>query len=183
MQVNKYIYTCMKLEKLIIILPIILASLLANEVNAQVKQNRLRNTLTGADSCLDIIEDGKNNRLTMTKCANIAGQRWSMTATEKNPQAYRLQTPFTGTDKCLNIINDGENNKVTMAKCSNLPRQLWTVTPSKTIPGNSGYYSVTNALTGASNCLNVLNDGRNNQLTMAKCDNISGQSWRITSTR
>jgi hypothetical protein len=42
---------------------------------------------------------------------------------------------------------------------------------------------VTNALTGASNCLNVLNDGRNNQLTMAKCDNISGQSWRITSTR
>ena len=183
MQVNKYIYTCMKLEKLIIILPIILASLLANEVNAQVKQNRLRNTLTGADSCLGIIEDGKNNRLTMTKCANIAGQRWSMTATEKNPQAYRLQTPFTGTDKCLNIINDGENNKVTMAKCSNLPGQLWTVTPSKTIPGNSGYYSVTNALTGASNCLNVLNDGRNNQLTMAKCDNISGQSWRITSTR
>jgi Ricin-type beta-trefoil lectin domain len=183
MQVDKYNYTCMKLKNLIVVLPIILASILVSEVNAQVKQNRLRNTLTGADSCLDIIEDGKNNRLTMTKCANIAGQRWSMTATEKDPQAYRLQTPFTGTDKCLNIINDGENNKVTMAKCSNLPGQLWTVTPSKTISGNSGYYFVTNALTGASNCLNVLNDGRNNQLTMAKCDNISGQSWKITSTR
>jgi hypothetical protein len=173
----------MESKKLIVILPIILVSLLANEVNAQVKQNRLRNTLTGADTCLDIIEDGKNNRLTMTKCANVAGQRWTMTATEKNPQAYQLQTTFTGMDKCLNIINDGENNKVTMAKCDSLPGQLWSVTPSKTIPGNSGYYFVTNGLTGASNCLNVLNDGRNNQLTMAKCDNISGQSWRITSTR
>jgi Ricin-type beta-trefoil lectin domain len=173
----------MKLNKLIVVLPIILTSILANEVNAQVKQNRLRNTLTGADSCLDIIEDGKSNRLTMAKCGNIAGQRWSMTGSEKNPQAYRLQTPLTGADSCLNLINDGENNKVTMAKCSNVPGQLWNVVPSKTIPGNSGYYFVTNALTGASNCLNVLNDGRNNQLTMAKCDNISGQSWKITSTR
>jgi hypothetical protein len=173
----------MQSKNLIIALPIFLVSLLAQEVNAQVKQNRLRNTLTGADTCLDIIEDGKNNRLTMTKCANVAGQRWTMTASEKNPQAYQLKTPFTGIDKCLNIINDGENNKVTMAKCSNLSGQLWIVTPSKTLPGNSGYYFVTNALTGASNCLNVLNDGRNNQLTMAKCDNISGQSWRITSTR
>ncbi len=172
----------MQSKKLIVILPIILVSILANEVNAQVKQNRFRNTLTGADTCLDIIEDGKNNRLTMTKCANIAGQRWSMTASEKNPQAYQLKTPFTGMDKCLNIIDDGENNKVTMAKCSTLPGQLWSVTPSKTLPGNSGYYFVTNQLTGASNCLNVLNDGKNNKLTMAKCNNISGQSWRITST-
>ena len=172
----------MKLKKLIVVLPLILASLLANEVNAQVKQNRLRNTLTGADTCLDIIEDGKNNRLTMTKCANVAGQRWSMTAREKNPQAYQLQTTFTGMDKCLNIINDGANDKLTMAKCGNLPGQLWNITPSKTISSPSGYYFLTNNLTGASNCLNVLNDGRNNRLTMAKCDNISGQSWRITQT-
>jgi Ricin-type beta-trefoil lectin domain len=172
----------MQSKKFVVILPIILLGLLANEVSAQVKQNRLRNTLTGADSCLDIVEDGKNNRLTMTKCANVAGQRWSMTASEKNPQAYQLQTPFTGVDKCLNIIDDGENNKVTMAKCTSLPGQLWSVVPSKTLPGNSGYYFVTNALTGASNCLSVLNDGRNNKLTMAKCDNISGQIWRITRT-
>ena len=46
----------MQSKNLIIILPIILVSLLAQDVNAQVKQNRLRNTLTGADTCLDIIE-------------------------------------------------------------------------------------------------------------------------------
>jgi hypothetical protein len=172
----------MQSKNLIVILPIILISLLAQEVNAQVKQNRLRNTLTGADTCLDILEDGKNNRLTMTKCANVAGQRWTMTASEKNPQAYQLQTTFTGMDKCLNIINDGANDKLTMAKCGSLPGQLWSITPSKTIPSPSGYYFLTNNLTGKNNCLNVLNDGRNNRLTMAKCDNISGQSWRITQT-
>jgi hypothetical protein len=166
--------------KIFIILPIALVSLLAQAVNAQVKQNQLRNTLTGADNCLDIIENGKNNRLTMAKCGNTAGQRWSMTASETNPKSYRLQTPFTGKDKCLNIVNDGENNKLTMAKCSKVAGQLWKITPSKTTPGNSGYYFVTNQLTGASNCLNVINNGRNNKLTMAKCDNISGQSWNIT---
>jgi hypothetical protein len=168
-------------KKIIIIVSIILVGSSAIEVSAQIKQNRLRNTLTGADSCLDIIKDGKNNRLMMTECANVAGQRWSMTASEKNPQAYRLQTPFTGMDKCLNIVNDGENNQVTMAKCNGLSGQLWRVTPSQTIPGSSGYYVVTNVLAGASNCLNVPNDGRNNKLTMAKCSNLPGQIWRITS--
>jgi hypothetical protein len=169
----------MKLSKLII-WPLFLLSLLASEVDAQVKQNQLRNTLTGSDNCLDIIEDGKNNRLTMAQCGNIAGQRWSLTASETNPESYRLQTPFTGADKCLDIINDGENNKLIMAKCSKVAGQLWRVTPSKIIPGNSGYYFVKNKLTGASNCLNVIEDGRNNKLTMVKCDNISGQSWKIT---
>jgi hypothetical protein len=168
----------MKFAKLII--PLFLIDLLANEVNAQVKQNQLRNTLTGSDNCLDIIEDGENNRLTMARCGNIAGQRWSLTASETNPESYQLQNPFTGADKCLDIINEGENNKLIMAKCSKVAGQLWRVTPSKTIPGNSGYYFVTNELTGESNCLNVIEDGRNNKLTMAKCDNISGQSWKIT---
>jgi Ricin-type beta-trefoil lectin domain len=172
----------MQIKNSIIVLPIILVGLLAHKVNAQVKQNQFRNTLTGANTCLDIIEDGKNNRLIMAKCANVAGQRWSLTASKKNPQAYQLQTPFTGTDKCLNIINDGVNDKLIMAKCAILPGQLWTILPSPTIPSPSGYYFLKNNLTGANNCLNVLNDGRNNRLTMAKCDSISGQSWKITQT-
>jgi Ricin-type beta-trefoil lectin domain len=92
----------------------------------------------------------------------------------------RLQTPFTGKEKCLNIINDGENNKLIMAKCSKVAGQLWRVKLSKTTLGNSGYYFVINELIGPSNCLNVVNDGRNNKLTMTNCDNISGQSWEIT---
>jgi len=56
----------MQLKKLAIVLPITLIGLLAQEVNAQVSQNRLRNTLTGSGYCLDIINDGDNNQLTMT---------------------------------------------------------------------------------------------------------------------
>jgi Ricin-type beta-trefoil lectin domain len=172
----------MRLKKPTIVLPLILVSLLAQEVNAQVKQNRLRNTLTGTGSCLDIINDGDNNKLTMARCGNVSGQRWSLTASETNPQAYRLQTPFTGTGNCLATIDDGNNNRLTMAECSNAPGQLWSIIPSKANPGYSGYSSLRNELAGADKCLKIINDGRNNKLTMAKCSNVAGQSWRITRT-
>jgi hypothetical protein len=172
----------MQFKKLAIALPLVLVSLLSQEVNAQVKQNRLRNTLTGAGSCLDIINDGDNNKLTMARCGNVSGQRWSLTASETNPQLYRLQTPFTGTNNCLTAIDDGKNNRLTIAKCSNAPGQLWSIIPSNANPGYSGYSSLRNELTGADKCLKIINDGRNNKLTMAKCSNVAGQSWRITKT-
>ncbi|WP_373541919.1 RICIN domain-containing protein [Chamaesiphon sp.] len=172
----------MQFKKLAIALPLVLVSLLAQEVNAQVKQNRLRNTLTGSGYCLDIINDGDNNKLTMARCANVSGQRWSLTASETNPQAYRLQTPLTGTDNCLATIDDGNNNRLTIAQCSNAPGQLWSITPSNANPGYSGYSSLRNELTGADKCLKIINDGRNNKLTMATCSNVAGQSWRITQT-
>ncbi len=172
----------MQHTKNFIFLSLILVGLLAKEAHAQVQQNRLRNTLTGSDICLDIISDGKNNRLTMAKCGNLPGQRWSMTANEKNPQVYRLQTPLTGIDQCLTLINDGKTNQVVMAKCNNLPEQFWSVIPSETTPGYSGYYLLKSQVPGTNNCLNIINDGKNNQLTMVNCNNVSGQSWRITKT-
>ena len=172
----------MQSKKLAIVLPLILVSLLTQEVNAQVKQNRLRNTLTGSGYCLDIINDGDNNKLTMARCANVAGQRWSLTASDTNPQAYRLQTPLTGADNCLATIDDGINDRLTIAKCNDAPGQLWSVIPSNANPGYSGYSSLRNELAGADRCLKVINDGRNNKLTMAKCSKVAGQSWRITKT-
>ena len=172
----------MQFKKITIVLPLVLVSLLAQEVNAQVKQNRLRNTLTGSGYCLDIINDGDNNKLTMARCGNVAGQRWSLTASETNPQAYRLQTPLTGTDNCLETIDDGKNNQLTIAKCSDAPGQLWRIIPSNANPGYSGYSSLQNELTGADKCLKIIKDGRNNKLTMAKCSNVAGQSWKITQT-
>ena len=172
----------MQFKKITIVLPLVLVSLLAQEVNAQVKQNRLRNTLTGSSYCLDIINDGNNNKLTMARCGNAAGQRWSLTASETNPQAYRLQTPLTGTDNCLETIDDGKNNQLTIAKCNDAPGQLWSIIPSKANPGYSGYSSLRNELTGADKCLKIIKDSRNNKLTMAKCSSVAGQSWRITQT-
>ncbi|WP_373543168.1 RICIN domain-containing protein [Chamaesiphon sp.] len=107
----------------------------------------MRNTLTGSGYCLDIINDGDNNKLTMARCANVSEQRWSLTASETNPQLYRLQTPFTGTDNCLTTIDDGKNNRLTIAKCSNALGQLWSIIPSNANPGYSGYSSLRNELT------------------------------------
>jgi len=30
----------------------------------------------GSDSCLDVINDGRNNQVKMVPCANVAGQAW-----------------------------------------------------------------------------------------------------------
>lgn len=170
----------MKCKQIVLVFAVLSGSLTAGEVNAQSEQNRLRNSLTGADRCLDIVRDGKNNRMTMAKCANVAGQRWSLVASETNSQAYRLQTPFTGTDKCLGIIDDRQNNRVRMGECNNTSRQLWSIAPSKANPNYSGYYVMKNMLAGADKCLEIINDGRNNRVRMSKCSNISAQSWRIT---
>jgi uncharacterized membrane protein len=172
----------MKYQSTAVALSVILASILGTEANAEVVQNRFRNTLTGADKCLDIINDGENNKLIMATCGNFAGQRWSITAHKMSPKNYQLQTPLAGTDKCLDVINDGENNKLTMATCSDSPGQFWTIAANKTNPGYSGYSRLRSQLTGTDKCLDIINDGRNNKLTMAPCAKVAGQNWRITRT-
>jgi type II secretory pathway pseudopilin PulG len=167
----------MNYRQVVLVLAVISVSIMTRGVNAQSEQNRVRNTLTGADRCLDIVRDGKNNRVTMAKCGNVAGQRWNLVANETNPQAYRLQTPFTGTDLCLGTSNDRQDNRVSMAECNNTPGQLWSIAPSKANPNYSGYYQLKNMQAGADKCLEIINDGRNNQLRMAKCSNVPGQSW------
>ena len=169
----------MKYHQSIIILPVVLVSLLATAADGQTKQNRFQNTLTGADKCLDIINDGNNNRPTMAKCGNIPGQRWIISASKPNRKFYRLKTPFTGADKCLNVVDDGERNKLVMDKCDNVSGQRWSIVPSKENPGYSGYYLLKNELTGQDKCLDVIDDGRNNRLTIAECSQVSGQSWKI----
>jgi Ricin-type beta-trefoil lectin domain len=169
--INRHLFT---------ILPLISIVLFATAADSQVKQNRIQNTLTGTDRCLDIINDGENNQLTMTRCGNLPGQRWSLTANQPNRKNYRLKTPLTGTDKCLDG-SDGDNIQPTMAQCGNLAGQRWRLVPSKANPGYSGYYLLRNATAGGNNCLEIVNDGENDRLTMAQCsNNAAGQSWRVT---
>jgi hypothetical protein len=134
----------------------------------------LTNLFTGRDKCLDIINDGKNDRVTMAACGNFSGQAWTLSPSQTNSDTYRLTTQFTGTNKCLDIINDGRNDRLTMADCGNFSGQLWKLSPSKK---NSGTYRLTTQFTGTNKCLDIINDGTNNRLTMARCGNFSGQYW------
>jgi hypothetical protein len=44
----------------------------------------------------------------------------------------------------------------------------------------AGTYRLTNTFTGPGKCLDIVNDGRNNQLNLAACGNYSGQQWVMT---
>ena len=44
-------------------------------------------------------------------------------------------------------------------------------------------YRLQTQFTGNKKCLDIVNDGRNNELIMADCGNYSGQSWSIKKTR
>jgi hypothetical protein len=119
--------------------------------------------------CLDIVNDGQNNKLKMATCGRFLGQDW--TATPSDGRGFKLRNRFSGPNKCLDVVNDGQNNRLIMADCGNYSGQYWSIpTAGKVGPVRNGF-------TGAGKCLDIINDGRNDRLTMADCGNYSGQKW------
>ena len=84
----------------------------------------MRTAFTGKAQCLDIVNDGENNRLTMAPCGNFSGQMWSISPSDDGAYST-LRTDFTGKAKCLDIVNDGRNDQPTMARCGNFTGQMW----------------------------------------------------------
>lgn len=78
----------------------------------------------GPKRCLDIINDqGSNNRLRLTDCANATGQHWKFTPA--GGDAFSLTTEWRGDKKCLAVVNDGDANTPVLADCANVPGQHW----------------------------------------------------------
>lgn len=136
---------------------------------------RLRTSFTGYNKCLDIVNDGWDNRPTMATCGNYTGQAWIIEAIGTGGYS-RLRTEFTGRYKCLDIVNDGSNNRLRMDSCGNYSGQKWTVEPT----GNFGFARLRTAFTGSRKCLDIINDGRNNRLIMDTCGYYTGQMWKLT---
>ena len=87
---------------------------------------RLKTEFTGPAKCLDVVNDGYNNRLTMATCGNYSGQTWSIQA-NGTAGYWRLQSEFTGPGKCLDIANDGRNNRLIMDACADVTGQKWKI--------------------------------------------------------
>jgi hypothetical protein len=85
---------------------------------------RLRTRFTGADMCLDVVNDGTNDQVHMAPCANVTGQQWHMDQTGPG-QSLRLWNQFTGPGKCLDIVNDG-SGRVQLASCGDYSGQYWS---------------------------------------------------------
>jgi hypothetical protein len=65
-----------------------------------------------------------------------------------------------------------------MAECSNVAGQFWQIEPAE-MPG---YFRLRTLFTGAARCLDIINNGANNQLIMAECGNVAGQFWNLSQT-
>lgn len=134
---------------------------------------KLTTSWQGTGKALDVINDGKNNKIHLANSGNYSGQFWKFTPTKNG--YYRLTTQWQGANKSLDVINDGKNNRLHLAKTADYSGQHWKV---KSL-GN-GYYRLTTLWQGDGKSLDIINDGVNNKLQLANTGNFSGQLWKLT---
>ncbi len=145
--------------KKILILPVLLLYFsFANTINLfaqEFDQNtyyRLTTKWQGEDMSLDVVNDGENNKLQLSKAGNYLAQYWKITPLENG--YHRLTSKWLGEDMSVDILNDGINNKLEMAKTGKYTGQFWKITPLE-----DGYYRLTTLWQGDDNALDVVNDG------------------------
>lgn len=134
---------------------------------------RMTNQFTGPNKCLDIVNDGRNNRLILAQCGNYTGQSWIAFDSDDLEGYGFFKTAFTGPNKCLEA--DSRTGQVYMTDCASVPGQHWTLSPMN---GDRNRVRLQNLGMGPNYCLDVVNDGVNNKVHMAACGNYSGQFWR-----
>lgn len=132
---------------------------------------RLTNKWQGEGRSLDIVNDGKNNQPVLAKTAGYTGQYWRIT--EFGPGTYALTTKWQGIDKKLDCIQGDNQNRPVLNETEN-SGGAW-----KIIPVGNGYYRITNMWLN-DRSLDVINDGTNNKIQLAKTGNYTGQYWKIT---
>jgi hypothetical protein len=158
----------MPVRFLTLFVAVVLVGLLRAPANAQA-QLRFRTISTGQAKCLDVINDGQNDKLRMAECGNYSGQSWTIRPTS-TAGVYRLTNEFTGTAKCLDVVNNHVNDRLQMATCGNFTGQSWVMESTKRI----GFYHLKNQFTGSNKCLDVI-DGT--QVSLENCGDVAGQYW------
>lgn len=84
---------------------------------------------------------------------------------------YRLTSEWLGEGKSLSA----SGNKIKIINSKIDPIQYWNLE----FIGNETY-RITNQKLGTMKSLDIINDGVNNKLQMAKTNNVTGQLWKIT---
>jgi hypothetical protein len=146
----------------------------AQGVSAQVPQYTVQSLLGGADQCVDIINDGSNDKLTLDKCGRYSGQHWNLESTAYVGYSV-LRTDFTGADRCLGIVTDGKDALPRMTKCANSPDQFWSIEPAI----DPRYARLRAMLRGPEKCLAMVDEDGGNRLAMAECSKSTTQLWQM----
>ncbi|MFK7906196.1 MAG: RICIN domain-containing protein [Chitinophagales bacterium] len=100
-----------------------------------------------------------NSLFNNTQAQNIDPNAW-----------YKMSTKWQGPNKSMEVVN----GKPILRSNSNENSQLW-----KFQPAGNGFYRLLNKAKGPNNCIDILNDGKNNQPAFRPKGNYSGQMWKI----
>ena len=80
----------------------------------------------GDKKALDLVNDGRNNRLQLADFGNFSGQYWKITPLGN--EFVRFTTKWLGDSKSLDVINKDDNNRLQLAKSGNFSGQFWKLT-------------------------------------------------------
>ncbi len=133
---------------------------------------RLTNRWQGEGRSLDIINDGvNNNKPILADSGNYSGQKWRVFWQQEN--SYVLSTSWKGTgevlgsrDGSIRLYKEGADHNV-----------QWSI-----LDAGNGFYRICNQSL-QNRCLDVINDGANNRITLTEKADYTGQFWRIEEVR
>lgn len=85
-------------------------------------------------SCLDIINDGKNNnQVTLAGMQNYSGQFWKITSLADGA-FVRFTSLWHGENYSIDVLNNGENKELVMNTTANYSGQWWKLTKTTLLP-------------------------------------------------
>ncbi|MCI2229679.1 hypothetical protein MC378_10925 [Polaribacter sp. MSW13] len=133
---------------------------------------RLTSQWRGSGLSLDILNSGKKNQPILAKTANVSGQFWKIKKVGIN--TYTLSTQWRGSNKILDCVQGPNKNRPILNTQTGRSGGAW-----KIISLGNGYFRITNLWLSDSS-LDIINDGKNNKIQVAKTGNYLGQAWKIT---
>jgi hypothetical protein len=124
--------------------------------------------------CLDIVQDGRNNKLIMNPCdyASTTGQQWIKIPSNNVEGTFNIKNYYSGLDKCLDSDTSTTNGLI-MKDCDNTSTtQSWTLSKYQ----DSAFKKINNS---SGKSIDILNDDENTLVLNDTTDSREGQIWMI----
>ena len=150
----------------------LLTFLLSGISFAESSYVRLTSLWQGSEKCLDVINDGTNNKVQLATCGNYSGQFWKMDPVNDLGD-FQLTNMWLGENKCLSATGP-YNDVLEIIDCQGPLENTWNF-----LSYRHGEYQPLMP-NGSDYVLDVLNDGQNNKLHLTYFGNYSGQYWKAT---
>jgi len=137
---------------------------------AETEGGRLVNEFTGSNQCL---RSTSKTQVRLLGCSSDRALNQWTAIPLLNSDFVNLKGQPSNSNQCLALEKSGT---IMMKRCDpGSPGQMWGFTQWKN--GDDEHARLQNALSGEQRCLDVINDGTNNQVHMSECGNYSGQAW------